>query len=939
MAFVSHTYGPTCLLRPDSAAKQKYPNDSEDPPKIRAQFFYSSALPIDDPLSPVPPIQAAKSTAPSRVPPKAFSLHDNIALEEAWQKFQEKERGEKADARQHEAIRRTEEKRKRAEESARDLEEILDGQGPQDKAGDKQRHSLQKEDIGSFKAASTKPEAMGRTPQTSSAQASVIDSPIKPVQINQHPGTNPLRKEPSSIQGSLSVPSSLYTSHGRQSSHGTPSKHTPANLSRGSTPSQRDTSGTPFARVPSRGGDVRNPLLDPQVDKTLLGDDSSNPSTPQGLRETGLPPRHRRGSSIGTLKKNSVRVPVGVSRLHFVQISDLQMGPLYWDPVHDVSSVVRGTWFYKDSMTPVEPNLANQLEEGYEYMKPWTSTYRDELNSCLSVGPEGELKVCHRLWSEAAPAPSSSRPATAASKQSLLDTKTEVLPSNEKHWQRAMREAKHPDNRSAGVLASQKLDGYGEPTPLRTKDYVMFANHKDAQILRPNQLPSTARGRRPLEAIRKGKSIGIPVVRGFDHKVWEKMNIAQKRQQAAFKTRRGPEILRTLSASADRKKYCGACLIEGETPNPTDLVLVIHGIGQKYSERDESFNFTHSINDFRRRMNEELESEPVRPFLRPSLGNIMVLPVNWRAKFDIDDEANDPTVAKSDMANQYTLGDITAESIPAVRSLVSDILLDIPYYLSHHKSKMIKAVTQEANRIYRLWCQHNPGFHQYGNVHLLAHSLGSVMATDILSKQPTSLPRELGPTVGEPSTSTFDFNTKNLFFCGSPAGFFLLLNKAPLLPRKGRHKPACEDDDSTPGVAGEAGTYGCLAVDNIYNILHYNDPVACLLNACVDAKYAASLAPARIPLTTTTWLQSLTSVFSSSTNPTTKPISSSSPSSSSTRPKRTLSNSPPPSNSKPTTSPPKNSPNDACTYSTITVKSITISCRRGVGSGRWRFSI
>jgi hypothetical protein len=25
------------------------------------------------------------------------------------------------------------------------------------------------------------------------------------------------------------------------------------------------------------------------------------------------------------------------------------------------------------------------------------------------------------------------------------------------------------------------------------------------------------------------------------------------------------------------------------------------------------------------------------------------------------------------------------------------------------------------------------------------------------------------------------------------------------------------------GVAGDAGTYGCLAVDNLYNIMHYND--------------------------------------------------------------------------------------------------------------------
>ena len=50
-------------------------------------------------------------------------------------------------------------------------------------------------------------------------------------------------------------------------------------------------------------------------------------------------------------------------------------------------------------------------------------------------------------------------------------------------------------------------------------------------------------------------------------------------------------------------------------------------IGQKLSERVESFHFTHNINRFRRQMNLELESDPVRPWLRQDLGSIMVLPV------------------------------------------------------------------------------------------------------------------------------------------------------------------------------------------------------------------------------------------------------------------------------------------------------------------------
>ena len=222
---------------------------------------------------------------------------------------------------------------------------------------------------------------------------------------------------------------------------------------------------------------------------------------------------------------------------------------------------------------------------------------------------------------------------------------------------------------------------------------------------------------------------------------------------------------------------------------------------------------------------------------------------------------------KKSRSNDFTLKDITADTIPAVRNLISDVMLDIPYYLSHHKPKMIEAVIKEANRVYRLWCQNNPGFQLYGRVHLIAHSLGSVMALDILSKQPTTLPKQLDLKSRKVHNDMFEFDTKSLFFCGSPAGFFLLLNQAHLLPRKGRNKPGADGEDVGRGIAGEAGTFGCLAVDNVYNVMHYNDPIAYRVNACVDVRYADSLQPAAVPSATSTWLQSIGAVFRKPTIP------------------------------------------------------------------------
>jgi pimeloyl-ACP methyl ester carboxylesterase len=176
-------------------------------------------------------------------------------------------------------------------------------------------------------------------------------------------------------------------------------------------------------------------------------------------------------------------------------------------------------------------------------------------------------------------------------------------------------------------------------------------------------------------------------------------------------------------------------------------------------------------------------------------------------------------------------------------------MLDIPYYMSHHKEKMTSAVIREANRVYRLWCRNNPGFEDFGRVHLIAHSLGSVMAMEILSQQPTRVAKDIKLDPDQPSDKMFEFDTTNLFSCGSPSGFFLLLHNANLVPRKGRNKPGMDGEDRQPGIASEA-KYGCLAVDNVYNIVHRNDPISYLQNSSVDDLYAKTLEVAAIPTAT-----------------------------------------------------------------------------------------
>lgn len=94
---VGHTFSTSCMLHQASNEFTRRASvASTDSPKISAQFFYCSALPIHDPLSPVPPPSSNPANSAPKVPPRPFSVHDNIALEDAWLKFQKPVRSKKS---------------------------------------------------------------------------------------------------------------------------------------------------------------------------------------------------------------------------------------------------------------------------------------------------------------------------------------------------------------------------------------------------------------------------------------------------------------------------------------------------------------------------------------------------------------------------------------------------------------------------------------------------------------------------------------------------------------------------------------------------------------------------------------------------------------------------------------------------------------------------
>lgn len=478
-------------------------------------------------------------------------------------------------------------------------------------------------------------------------------------------------------------------------------------------------------------------------------------------------------------------------------------------------------------MLPIPPAVANQLEAGYQDLRPWTETWSDELRCAIDVGPLGEEKVSHSLWP----------------KQMDTEDQKPAISSDPFCAARCFQGEAAAEGSAETLPVDKIAPGDLQPPSRPFSNYhVIYKNEKEAFLMKPSLKPSAYYGRRPVLKIMRGVNVGVPVVRGFDLPKWERLH---HKKQTPNKPGASAADESHESSGQD---VCSACKAEKEQGQVTDLILVAHGIGQKFAERVESFHFTHAINGFRRAVNIEYQNPTVQNILRKDQNGLMILPLNWRMGLSFEDGGPMREEDKADYTPEgFGLKDIEPNTIPAIRSMMSDVMFDIPFYMSHHKNKMIQALVFEANRVYRLWCRNNAGFAENGRVHLIAHSLGSAMALEILSHQPTTVPR-IDLTLKVPETRFFEFDTKNLFLVGSPAGFFLLLERGMLVPRRDRNKPGADPNDIvSDDVVGDHGKFGCLAVDNIYNVLAKEDPIAYLLNGAVDPNYAASLKTAYVP--------------------------------------------------------------------------------------------
>ncbi|KAI0965963.1 DDHD domain-containing protein [Xylaria arbuscula] len=881
-----HNLGPRCRLAPVRNPFADDATGAENMPPVAAQFFYSSPIPIDDPLS---AIAATNDPRSQRAMLQPFSPGDNNALEAAWLSLAADQY-----SRNHDHARRQRSPSPSlAKANAAKLAAITHGLAVEH-AGKHAREGSRRDSIAPFDATAQAlndvvplccPDllvdvrlalrnsfcVLARRRQRMLDPEAIAQAVISEMQLirAESSGTATEKRGRSNTTASTSL-DVLASEHFGLKNESPGLVHDPLKPSsleeRGGAKEKPRRIGSlsterkPIVAIPNRSslvddGLTGKPFIRVGTPETVTFSQPSSLSKPVPLPSTPTQPEEQRPRSPSSPKaqslpsedrqlgKGSAHVVVGVSRLHEVSLPALQMKPIYWSPVNDIATVLRATWFYRDDMRPVTPSVANQLEAGYRELKPHSETWNDELRCAIDVGPLGEEKVSHPLW-----------PKIPDSPRKKGEDLTEPVKSSDPF---CAARCFHGEAAAEGTLIPSANEDNSSPLQTQRKFeqyHVIYKDGKTAFLLKPSLRPSAYYGRRPVAKIMRGMTIGIPVVRGFDYEVWKTKH--QKTRTQSRNTFQG-ESVPTLSNGGNRNEPCPACKAEKDRSQVTDLVLVVHGIGQKLAERVENYHFTHAINAFRRAMNVELNSDASRAVLRDGQNGIMVLPINWRQDLSFEDGGPMREEDKAHYAVEaFGLKDIEPKTIPAVRSMISDVMFDIPFYMSQHKPKMVTAMVKEANRVYRLWCRNNPGFAERGRVHLIGHSLGTVMSVEVLSKQPTSIP-SLQPS--KPlQTQIFEFDTKNLFLLGSPVAFFLLLERGALLPRRGRLKPGADVVDAKSNdIVGDAGRFGCLAVDNIYNILAREDPVGYLLNGTIDPMFASSLKTAYVPSATPSFFQSV----------------------------------------------------------------------------------
>ncbi|KAJ5788098.1 hypothetical protein N7457_003088 [Penicillium paradoxum] len=585
-------------------------------------------------------------------------------------------------------------------------------------------------------------------------------------------------------------------------------------------------------------------------------------------------------------------VPVNEDFLFNVNVEQRELSPTYWiGPVYEVR---RGTWFIQDgsSLKPCEENLATQLEEGYIKLCPWrsqpsehdTSTKEQESDQTKNVPNkthEPDPKTPPRgTWNDAnglAMEPQQYRLFGAYMNRIVgyQDSTTAWLMNDDF----MSRFSTSVYQKLGGVPGTKLVRGFEPRKPKETPD-AKGSKQKPLSDSSPatslNDTPNNTLKEKP-----KTPTTDIPKPASADpfEDFENRPKSTLERQMSSLAGEpQNPVDLEEQARRQEEQEMEESREVDTEDREREvdHLVLVTHGIGQRLGLRLESINFIHDVNVLRKTLKTVYKASPDLQTLNSAFSDsdkncrVQVLPVCWRHLLDfpyrgVRQNRKELDLTDSDILEDDaypSLADITLESVPAVRNLISDLAMDVLLYQSGYCEHISNIVIQECNRIIRLYRKQNPSFK--GSISLCGHSLGSAILFDILCHQPGThkngnVMSSRAHDTDEPTlkgSGTFEFDCEEFFCLGSPIALFQMLKGKTIggySALESRNRTNSLDveiglDSHGPGhgLRENPSIISTPKCRDFYNIFHPSDPVSYRVEPLVSLAMG-SLKPQPLP--------------------------------------------------------------------------------------------
>ncbi|KAI7870846.1 DDHD domain-containing protein [Spinellus fusiger] len=580
---------------------------------------------------------------------------------------------------------------------------------------------------------------------------------------------------------------------------------------------------------------IDNPLVDPVSIRTAKLSSPKkmpkSPSAPKSKATAWLPFSKRDSNALEkAYQNNDVRAKVSVNEdyLFEVDITERILYPVYWEgPTFEVR---RATWFMQadsSKWTPCEETLAEQIELGYYKYKPYANdTVEDSANqNSSSVSKTGKQPGISESKGEESP--------TATVEENKLEATLEKQPV-EKQWN------------LLGPYLGQYIIYTGLHTAwlLSNRTSSKLAKSIITRLTNKQNLGGTRiiRGYPEVENQKKAKPVA-PASPKVDSKA---------KEESENKEGEEDEI-----QSQEIEEYENMNS-EEEVRKIDHIIFVLHGIGQKMSEKT-GHSFVQDVSTLRKTIKSVYPTAIAATKTPHHINGIQTLPILWRQDIMFGMASDSEEGAEADLGilepddGCPTLEELTLEGVPNIRNVVSDVLMDIPLYMTpKYRDQMTLVIAKEVNRVYKLFIQRNPDFLESGRVSIFGHSLGSMLAFDMLTMQPMS-PQENQITkpgdiaANEKKKIQLAFPVQNFFAVGSPLAVILLLRGYKIGSRKSLGSqlyPSFTEYSSTPS---QHISHCYPAVDNLYNIFHKSDPVAYRLEPLIARHYSSKLKPEPIP--------------------------------------------------------------------------------------------